>query len=437
MKRLARLALLWIALLSQGMGQAAEPAARPNLILILADDFGYECVGANGGASYKTPVLDQLAAGGMRFQHCYAQPLCTPTRVQLMTGIYNVRNYVDFGHIDPQATTFAQLLKRSGYATGIAGKWQLGRDRDLPQKFGFDESCLWQHTRRPSRYKNPGLEIDGKEVDYTHGEYGPDIVNDWAIKFIERHKSGPFLLYYPMMLTHEPFEPTPDSTDYDDGPAVKARQNNKAPGENTRFGGMVSYMDKLIGKLVARLDELDLRRNTLLVFVGDNGTGKGVRSRLGEEVVVGGKGSLTRDGMHVPLIVNWQGKVAAGQVSQDLVDSTDFLPTLCAAAGCEVPAALRVDGRSFLPQLLGEAGQPRDWYYCWYSPRGVFQGEFAANRSHKLYRDGNFFDVAADPQEKRPLETSSLPAAAAASHKSLQEALRVYEHARPKHLEKK
>src|SRR4026207_1790504 len=108
-----------------GIGRAAE--AKPNIIVIMADDFGYECVTANGGQSYQTPNLDRLAAHGMRFEQCHVQPLCTPTRVQLMTGLYNVRHSVEFGRLDPQATTFAHLLKQAGYATGIAGKWQLGR----------------------------------------------------------------------------------------------------------------------------------------------------------------------------------------------------------------------------------------------------------------------------------------------------------------------
>ena len=141
----------------------AAAASRPNIILILADDLGYETIGANGGTSYRTPELDKLAATGVRFTHCFAQPLCTPTRVQLMTGRYNVRNYINFGNMDPQAVTFGNLLKQAGYATCITGKWQLGQDPDLPKKFGFDEYCLWQHTRRPPRYANPGLEINGVE----------------------------------------------------------------------------------------------------------------------------------------------------------------------------------------------------------------------------------------------------------------------------------
>jgi arylsulfatase A len=132
-------------------------AASHNVVLVLLDDFGYECVGANGGTSYKTPNIDQLASRGARGLHCYVQPVCTPTRVQLMTGRYNVRNYTHFGHLDPAQRTFAQIFKQAGYTTCIAGKWQLGRDMALPAHFGFDKFCLWQLTRRPPRYANPGL----------------------------------------------------------------------------------------------------------------------------------------------------------------------------------------------------------------------------------------------------------------------------------------
>src|SRR5262245_52864178 len=271
----------------------AKPAKRPpNVVLILADAFGYECVGANGGTSYRTPNLDKLAAAGMRFTRCYVQPLCTPTRAQLMTGIYNVRNYVQFGHLDPRATTFAQLFRRAGYATGMVGKWQLGQGFDLPKHFGFDEYCLWQLNRRPPRYANPGLEINGKAIDYKNGEYGPDLVNDYALDFVKRSKDRPFLLYYTMMLTHDPFQPTPDSPDWD--PKAMGEMVNR---NVKHFGEMTTYMDKLIGKLMARLDELGLRENTLIVFVGDNGTGRGVTSRMGSQEVHGGKGLTTSAGM--------------------------------------------------------------------------------------------------------------------------------------------
>jgi arylsulfatase A len=402
--------------------------ARPNVILIMADDLGYETIGANGGTSYKTPTLDKLASAGLRFEHCYVQPLCTPTRVQLMTGKYNVRNYVNFGEMDPKAVTFGNLFKQAGYKTCMAGKWQLGRDIELPKRYGFDEYCLWQHMRRPSRYANPGLEINGVQKDFTKGEYGPDIVNDYVLDFVARHKAEPFFVYYPMMLTHGPYDTTPDSADWDP-------KGTEGKGKDPKhFADMVAYMDKLIGKLVVHLDKLSLRENTLVLFLGDNGTGAGTPSQMGDKLVIGGKGSTTETGMHVPLIASWPGKIASGKVSPDLVDSTDFLPTICEAAGVTVPAELKVDGRSFLPQLKGEAGKPRHWIYSWYSPRGENLREFAFNQKYKLYKSGQFFDLVHDPAETRPLTVASLPADAAQAAKNLQLALDQYKDARPAEL---
>jgi arylsulfatase A len=418
-----------LSLLLPSGSPAADTSRRPNVILIMADDLGYETIGANGGTSYKTPNLDRLAASGVRFTQCYVQPLCTPTRVQLMTGKYNVRNYITFGEMDPQAVTFGNLFKQAGYATCMTGKWQLGRELTKPKTYGFDEYCLWQHLRRPSRYPNPGLEINGLEKDYKNGEYGPDIVNDYAIDFVARHKDQPFFLYYPMMLTHGPYMATPDSKDWD--PKEMAESGSKDP---QHFADMVQYMDKLIGKLINALDKLALRENTLVLFVGDNGTGAGTRSMMGDKVVIGGKGSTTHAGMHVPLIASWPGQIASGKVSSDLVDSTDFLPTICEAAGVATTAAGKIDGRSFLPQLKGQTATPRQWIYCWYSPRGEPLREFAFNQQYKLYRGGEFYDLAADPAEKRPLMVDSLSPEAAQAAKPLQAALDQYRDARPSNL---
>lgn len=433
-EKLSLLGLVLTALLlpvSPASSALKPSGSRPNLILILADDLGYETIGANGGSSYRTPALDKLAATGARFTHCYAQPLCTPTRVQIMTGLSNARNYIRFGYMDPQAVTFGNLLKKSGYATCVAGKWQLGADPELPKKFGFDESCLWQHTRRPPRYANPGLEINGVEKDFNKGEYGPDLVNAHAIDFIKRNKERPFFLYYPMILTHSPYQPTPDSKDW----------NPKAIGESVNhsrehFGDMVEYMDKLIGKLVAQIEASGVRDNTLLLFLGDNGTGKGTRSMMGDKEVIGGKGLTTRAGMHVPLIANWPGKVVAGKVHHTLVDTTDFLPTLLEAAGTPPPALL--DGRSFLPQLTGRSTAPREWIYSWYSPR---QGadttvrEFAFDQRFKLYRSGNFFDLQTDPEEKQPRPADTLSGDEATAAARLKQALDQFNAVRPKELD--
>lgn len=406
--------------------------SRPNIILIMADDFGYECVTANGGQSYQTPHVDRLAAAGMRFEQCHVQPLCTPTRVQLMTGRYNVRNYFNFGTLPRTETTFGHLLKKAGYATGICGKWQLGREKDAPQHFGFDESCLWQHTRRPPRFANPGLEYNGVEKDFRNGEYGPQLVNDFALDFVTRHRAQPFFLYYPMTLTHGPFQPTPDSPNWDP----------KAVGENVHqnvkhFADMTAYMDKLIGRLDARLVELGIRENTLLLFIGDNGTHSSVTSRFNGGDYRGGKGSTTQRGTRVPFVASWPAVMMQGRVNRDLISSADFLPTICEAAGVAVPT--NMDGVSFLSQLRGQRGTPREWLYCWYSPRqqaDLTVREFTFDHSYKLYRDGRFFDLANDPFEDKPLHTETLVSVAATTAKKLQAALDQFKDARPAELDR-
>ena len=421
-------AVFFVAVFSAAVPSVVGAATQPNVVLILVDDFGYECVGANGGTSYRTPQLDKLAAGGMRFENCHVQPLCTPTRLQLMTGQYNVRNYTRFRHFDTTQTTFAQLFRQAGYKTCIAGKWQLGQDLKLPAHFGFDQYCLWQLDRRPPRYANPGLEIDGKRVDYSHGEYGPDIVNAYALDFIASHKDQPFFLYYPMMLTHDPYQPTPDSPDWD--PKAIGEQVNKDP---KHFAEMVAYADKHVGTVVSALDKHGLRENTLLIVVGDNGTKRGHPSQMGSRTVLGGKGTTLHTGTHVPLIASWPGVIPAGRHSKDLVDSTDFLPTLCAAAEVSIPKQLTLDGHSFLPQLRGQQGSPREWIYCWYAREGgaVAEKEFAMNQGYKLYRDAQFFDLTHDAEEQRPLGPATIGAEAIAAHKLLQAALDKYRDARP------
>ncbi len=407
-------------------------AAQPNVILIMVDDFGYECITANGGESYQTPNIDKLAATGVRFENCHVQPLCTPTRVQLMTGRYNVRNYINFGTLLRTETTFGNLMKNAGYATGICGKWQLGGELDSPQHFGFEESCLWQQTRRPPRYANPGLEYKGVEKNFTQGEYGPTLVNDFALNFITKNKEKPFFLYYPMILTHNPFQPTPDSPDWD--PTISSENKQQSP---KHFADMTAYMDKMVGRVVAKLDELGIRDNTLLLFLGDNGTNTGITSRFKGADYKGGKGTTTSHGTHVPLIVSWPAVMKQGRVSTDLVSSSDFLPTICAAAGVAVPAT--VDGVSFLPQLKGDSGTPRDWLYTWYSPRqsqDMTVKEYAFDQRFKLYRTGQFYDLGADEMEKQDLAASALASDAAAAKAKLQGVLDQFKDARPAELDR-
>jgi arylsulfatase A len=431
--RLGNYMLVWILALGVGFftlnHTASAAEARPNVILILVDDFGFECVTANGGESYKTPNMDRLAAKGMRFENCHVQPLCTPTRMQLMTSQYNVRNYVDFGYMNPASRTFANLFHDAGYQTCMAGKWQLGEERSLPKRWGFDEYCLWQFTRRAERYRNPGLEINGKEMDYTNGEYGPDIVCNYALDFITRHKDKPFLLYYPMMLTHDPFVPTPDSPDYNDAAVPRRGPKVKQP---KYFRDMVAFADKNIGQIVDKLDELKIRENTLILVLGDNGTLATVTSNFRGKTYQGGKGQRTGNGTHVPLIANWPKRIPTGRVNAGLVDSTDFLPTMCEAAGIKLPKGFTTDGRSFWPQLQGNSGSPREWSYCWYAPRKQqVKFEFVQDLDFKLYRDGTFVDLKKDPQEVAPLPSDGLSAAAAGAQKKLAKVLEHFRNARP------
>jgi arylsulfatase A len=313
----------------------------------------------------------------------------------------------------------------------MAGKWQLGRGKNLPRRLGFDEFVLWQHTRRPPRYANPGLEYNGEQRDFKSGEYGPDLVNDFVLEFITRHRDGPFFLYYSMMLTHAPFQPTPDSPDW----------NPQARGEKDRdakyFADMVSYADKHVGSIEAKLEELGIRQNTLIIFLGDNGTAAGITLRFEGREFRGGKGQTIQRGMHVPLIVNWPGHVAAGSVNDNLVASTDFLPTICEAAGVRLPATMPPDGQSFYAQLLGQTGKPRETLYCWYARGDALRNvrEFAMTKQHKLYRDGRFFDVVADPDETAPRRIAELKGAAAEAASKLSNVLEQYANARPASVE--
>ena len=174
------------------------------------------------------------------------------------------------------------------------------------------------------------------EKDFNGGEYGPKLINDFALDFIARHRDRPFFLYYPMILTHDPFQPTPDSANWD--PKVKSEQEQK---DVKHFADMTAYMDKMVGRLVAKLDELGLRENTVVMFLGDNGTHPTVTSRFKGTDYQGGKGTGTARGTHVPFVANWPGKIPAGKVNKDLIASVDYLPTLCELAGTKVPAALK------------------------------------------------------------------------------------------------
>jgi arylsulfatase A len=433
---------LWLALALSvvswtGILAAGEEENRPNILLILADDLGYECVGVNGGESYKTPNLDRLTETGMRFDHAYAQPLCTPTRVQLMTGQSNARNYVGFGKLDPKSPTFANILQKAGYKTAMVGKWQLGKNPDHPRKAGFNEHLLWQHTqprmdteKADTRYGNPVLERDGQPIAAPDGSYGPDLTLEFACDFMSRHKDGPFLLYYSDILPHCPQVPTPDSPDW----ASAHGRSKDYKGDVQYFDDMVAHMDKNVGRLMAKLDELGIRNNTLVLFLGDNGCDAPVVSRWRGKEVKSGKGKTTRAGMHVPFIASWPGVIPAGSICEELVDTTDFVPTLCEVAAAALPKEVPFDGMSFLPILRGGKSQPREWIYSWYSATLANVHELAFDKRFKLYADGRFYDMDADPHEQSPLAEAKLDAPASGAKAKLSNVLNQFKDARPERL---
>lgn len=388
-------------------------AERPNIVLIMADDMGYECLSANGSLDYTTPCLDRMAARGLRFEHCYSQPICTPSRVKLMTGQSNKRNYVKFGMLDRSLTTFAQLLKKVNYATCIAGKWQLGKEADAPQHFGFDKALLWQHTRgrqdkqkHDTRYPNPRLELNSEKKNYTDGEFSSDLFLDFIKQFIVDHKEQTFLVYYPMALVHCPFCPTPDSEDWD--PTSLGSKTYK--GDPQYFADMVAYADKTVGSLVDFLKEQGLEENTLVMFVGDNGTDTPIVTNTVYGQVIGAKGSTVDGGNHVPCIMQWPARTKKnGRVLKDLVDFSDFLPSICEAAGVDIPNHTTYDGQSFLPLFAGDQPDRRKSIFQWYSRNGVPEKarEFARAQRYKLYSTGEFYDVSNDRLEKYALQDLS------------------------------
>ena len=393
---------------------------KPNIVLIMADDVSWEAFGCYGAEDYETPNIDKLAANGIQFSHGYSTPICTPSRVKIMTGQYNFRNYTHFGYLNPKDKTFGNLMKSAGYKTAIAGKWQLNglyhkaeghNDNTRPVKAGFDEYCLWQLTvgvkkngkDMSERFWSAPLEQNGKllSVQDNAGKYGPDIMSDFVCDFIERHQDEPFFVYYPSVLVHDPFVPTPDTI----GDAPRTQAANHPPksmaAQKENFVAMVHYLDKIVGKIVAKLEAVGQLENTIILFTADNGTHPSITSGWNGQNIRGGKGSTTDMGTHVPLIASWKGHSPKGAVLDDLIDFTDFYATFAEAAGMGLGADDPIDGRSFFPLLNGEKSHPRDWVLMHYQPYwGERPGsQYVRDERFKLYRDGRFFNVPNDLKE--------------------------------------
>ncbi len=424
--------ILPLTLLATALASAAD---RPNIILIMADDIGIEGFGCYGGTSYKTPNIDKLAATGLRYTHAYSQPLCTPTRLQVMTGKYNHRNWQCFGILPPNERTIGHLMKSTGYKTCISGKWQLqsydppdypgaAKRRGTgmhPKDAGFDEYQLFHSLdteNKGSRYADPTFLRNGKLFRELKGKYGEDLNVDFIADFMRRHRDEPMFVYYPMALPHWPMVPTPRSKSWAD-----RKQRHVA--DTKHFPDMVEYMDLLVGRIVDHVSELGLREETLILFYSDNGTHLKITSKMGKLVVPGAKALPSQAGIRVPLIANWPGKLEPG-VRRQLIDSSDFAPTLAELATVKFPSDWQIDGKSFAGSLFDEDAAGRDMSFFWYDPRPGWDKDrftrhiFAVDRNYKLFSDGRMFAIDALNPVERELASDDMSATLRAARARLQ-----------------
>lgn len=395
-------------------GRQAGPAGRPNIVFILSDDQGLDGVGCYGSDRHKsrTPNLDALARDGIRFERCYSEPLCGPTRCEIMTGRYAFRtggltNQTAGRPVPQDEYPLARILMEARYDTCCVGKWrQMGA---TPGDWGFGEyitdptagGWYWQK----SYTKNGQLVETDKEIYY------PDVAHEFAVDFLRRHAAGgaaagkPFFLYYPSHLVHGPILRTPDSK-----PDEKDRE--------ALYDDNIAYLDKQVGALAAELDRLKLRENTLIVFSGDNGTAAQSGTINGRQIN-GHKGTMMEGGARVPLIANWKGVTPPGRVLKDLVDFSDVLPTFAEVAGAKMPANVVYDGRSFAPQLHGREGNPREWIFV-----QLGRNWYVRDDEWKLNQSGDLFNMKDSPiVEKLVPGDSTDEAAAAAARRRLQAVL--------------
>ena len=361
--------------------------SKPNIIYILADDLGIGDVSCYGSDNNRTPIIDKLAKDGIRFTHSYTAPLCGPSRAMILTGRYSFRtgavNQDMVGQIKPEnEVLIPSVLKTAGYTSAMVGKWsQFGL---TPKDFGFDDYITFQGSgdywatekKKSENYIENGV---NKKLDAQ--TYMPDLMHNHLVDFITTNKDKPFFLYYSMVHVHSLIQRTPDSK----------------PGSDL-YSDNIAYMDKLVGKLLSTLDDLKLRKNTLVVFMGDNGTASiySERGSIGGKALSGKKGSMLECGSLVPTIANWPGSIEAGKVDDLLIDSSDILPTFADLAGAKLPTKNVLDGRSFLPQLMGKKGNPREWIFIelgnkWY----------VREANWKLNREGELFDMSNAPFEER------------------------------------
>jgi arylsulfatase A-like enzyme len=392
---------------------------QPNVVLVITDDQGYGDVGYHGNEKIKTPNLDKFAQEGVEFSQFYVCPVCSPTRACLMTGRYNYRTrvidtYLGRSMMDPDEVTIAEILREAGYATGIFGKWHLGDNypmRTIDQ--GFQESVvhlgggLCQPSDPPGNsYFDPILQHNGKPRKFKG--YCTDIFTDGAIKFIESNRDRPFFVY---LATNAPHRPLQISEKY-----VAAYKAMGLKDQTAKIYGMVTNIDENLGRLLAKLKELGLDEDTIVIFMTDNGPTSLQADRY-TAGLRGQKGSVYEGGIRVPFFIRWPVGFKGDRKINRIAAHIDIMPTLLDACGVDKPAGVPLDGVSLMPLLQGSDtnGPDRTLFFQWH--RGdepqLYRCFAARNQKYKLVQSRtthgkwsadelNFelFDISKDPFEK-------------------------------------
>jgi len=385
--------------------------AKPNILMIYADDLGWGDAGFNGRKTWTTPNMDRLAAEGTVFRRWYtAMPLCAPSRACLLTGKYTIHNTVTANAIDlpSEQVTIAETLKPAGYTTALIGKWHHGNRPDggftHPLEQGFDTTFGYLDARHAWEHY-PKYLYRGHEKEPVTG-YSPDILSEEASKFIRARRSNPFFLYLAFIEPHFLIEaPEEDVALY----RGKFKEKDPSKPYNATYAAMIHRMDTCIGRVLKTLDETGLAQNTLVVFTSDNGAtfeagNQGTANYHDSNGPFRGqKRSLEEGGIRMPAVMRWPGRVPAGRVSEEVVHMIDVMPSFAAAAGANVDPDWKVDGVNMLDVWMGKAPSPqRTLFWEWrteaWNMLAAMRGDFKLlemGPNHFLY------DVRSDPQERR------------------------------------
>lgn len=395
---------------------AQRPSSRseaPNVIVIVADDLGCRDLGCFGASDLQTPNLDALAAGGSRWTNWYSNaPVCAPSRASILTGRYPSRAGVPTNGLAllPEQKTIATLLKGKGYATGAIGKWHLGSTAETrPNAHGFDyfygflSGCVDFYSHRfywgePKQVNYHDLWRNKAEI-YEDGQYLTERITAETVQFIEKNRVAPFFAYVAYNAPHYPMH----------APARYLERFSKLEPERQVYAAMIAAVDDGIGEIRRTLDRLGLAKDTLILFVGDNGATTEKRAGIGQNYATAGdnapyrgfKFSLFDGGTHVPAIVSWPARIRGGQTVREVGMSMDILPTILDAAGVSLPAGYSVDGSSILNIAAAGGKTPHNAIF-W-----TQGGQLAVRRGDwKLVLQGRTYDRSPDGGKPLPGDDS-------------------------------